>query len=88
MVTYINPLDFETIFLGYFLGGTKLFAYIFIIIVSYACARYQIDNKYYLTILAIGSIMFGIYFGESMFVVVLLILGIITFKPLASLFSK
>jgi len=88
MATYINPLDLETIFLGYFLGGTKLFAYLFVILVSYACAKYQIDDRYYLTILAIGSIMFGVYLGESLFVIVLIILGFITFKPLSSLFSK
>lgn len=88
MPTYINPLDLETILVGYFLGGTQYFAYVFVILVSYACAKYQIADRYYLTILALGSIMFGIYLGESLFVVVLLFIGYISFKSWTALFNR
>jgi len=79
MGNFINPFDFKTIYVNYFLGSQSLFPYLFIIILSFVCATMNMSNKIFLILLAIGSIMFGAYLGEAMYVFILFIIGFIIF---------
>jgi len=79
MGNFINPFDFKTIYVNYFLGNQNLFPYLFIIILSFVCATMNMSNKIFLILLAIGSIMFGAYLGEAMYVFILFIIGFIIF---------
>ena len=85
MADYIEPFDFKTIFLNYFLGNQSLFAMAFIIITSFACAKFGMSNKIFFPILIIGSILFGVYLGMSIYILVLIIVGYVVFKGIANL---
>jgi len=85
MGTYINVFDFEKIFINYFLGRMELFIFAFIIIVSFACARYNMSNRLFLILLSIGSIIFSVVLGEAIYMLVIFVIGILTFKSIARL---
>ena len=80
MAEYINPFDFKKIFIDYFLGSSTLFIFAFVILFSFASAKFGMSNKIYLTLLIIGSILFGVYIGEAMYVLLLIIVGFVVFK--------
>lgn len=83
MSEYIYPFDFKKIFLEYFLGSAELFTFAFMIIISFSCAYFRMSNKLYLTILAISSLIFGFYLGSAIYVLVLFLVGYISFKSIA-----
>lgn len=85
MATYIEPFNLKLIVMNYFLGSQKLFIGVFIILTSYIAARYQMSNSIYAVMLTIGSILFGIYLGESMFIVILFFIGLISFKTISNI---
>jgi len=85
MADYIEPLDFKTIFLDYFLGNPALFAFAFIILISFASAKFRIPDKIYLLILVLSSLMFGVYLGNAIYVLVIFLVGYISFKSIARL---
>lgn len=88
MPTYIEPFDFQTIFLNYFIGTVELFIFAFVLIYSYAAAKYQMSNRSYLIILAIGSIMFAGFLGQSIYVLVLFSIGTISYFTISQAYSS
>ena len=85
--TYIQPFDFKTIFVNYFLGNQTLFPFALMIIVSIVCAYFQMSNTVFLIILTISSIMFGAYLGEATYFLVLFIVGFVVFKAFSRIFQ-
>ena len=71
-VGYIEPFDLKTIFVDLFLGTTEYFIFAFLILTSYVCAKYQMSNRLFLTILAIGSVMVAGYLGETIYILSLI----------------
>ena len=84
---YISPFDFRKLLFDYFLGNGTIFAFAFVIIYSLAAAYFQFSNKIYFTLLIIGSIMFGIYLGEGIYILILILTGAFIFKTLANFWS-
>ena len=80
MGTYIEPFNLRLIIHNYFLGTQSLFTFVFVILFSYVAAKYQMSNKVFLTLLSLGSLMFFVYIGESMLILILLVIGLISFK--------
>ena len=78
--TYIEPMDFKTIFIDYFLGSEQLFMYAFVIIFAYVSAKYGFSNKVFLSLLAVGAMIFAFYLGSGWYFLVVIILGLIAFK--------
>jgi len=78
--TYIQPLDFKTVLINYFLGTQELFIFAFVIIFSYVAAKYQMSNMIYGVLLVLGSIMFAAYLGEAIYFLILVFIGFIAFK--------
>jgi hypothetical protein len=81
--TYINPFDFRKLLLDYFIGDGLLFAFVFIIVYSLAAARFQFSDKLYFFLLILGSILFGAYMGEAIYIVILIIFGGAIFKAIS-----
>lgn len=77
---YIDPFDFRKILLEYFIGDGLLFAFMFIIVYSLAAARLQLSDKLYFFLLIIGSIIFGAYMGQLIYIVILVLFGAGMFK--------
>ena len=85
MGTYISPFDFKKIFLEIFLGSQQLFIFSFLIIISFISAKYGMSNRLYMILLAISSLIFGIYLGGAVYILVLFLVGYISFKSIARL---
>jgi hypothetical protein len=77
---FIDPFDFKTIYVNYFLGNQLLFPFFFIIILSFVCAYMNISNTIFLILLALGSLMFASYMGLSIYILVLFVMGFILYK--------
>ncbi len=77
---FIEPFDLKTILIDYFLGTTEFFIFAFVIVMSLVGAKFQMSNKLFLTILAIGSIMVAGFLGEAVYILVIFLIGIISFK--------
>lgn len=85
MATYINPFDFRTIFVNYFLGGTELFIFAFIILISFACAKFGMSNRIFMMILAISSLIFAGVLGQAVYILIIFVIGFISFKAIGRL---
>ncbi len=84
---FIEPFDFSTIFINYFLGNQILFPFLFIIILSVTSAYFNISNTIFLILLAIGSLMFGAYMGEAIYVLLLFLIGFILYIMFDRIFT-
>lgn len=85
MGQYINPLDFKKIFLEYFLGSPHLFMFAFVILISFVCAKFGMTNTVFLVILVITSLLFGAYLGQSVYILIIFLVGFISFKSIGRL---
>jgi len=83
--TYLEPFDFKMIFVNYFLGTQVLFAFAFIILLSYVAAKFQMSNMMFVVLLVVGAIMFAGYMGEAIYFFILVFLGFIIFKFIGKL---
>jgi hypothetical protein len=81
---YIDPFDFQKL-LNYFIGNNILFAFMFFIICSWASAYFGFSNKIYYFILVIGLILFGVFVGVDIYILVLILIGGFIFKEVARL---
>ncbi len=77
---YIEPMDFKSIFIDYFLGTEQLFMYAFVIIFAYASVKYNFSNKVFLSLLSVGAMIFALWLGSGWYFLVVIILGFIAFK--------
>jgi len=84
---FIEPFDLQKIYIDYFLGNQALFPFLFIIIFSFVSATLNISNTVFLILLAIGSLMFGAYMGQSIYILVLFLVGFILYKMFSRLFQ-
>jgi len=88
MTEFIQPFDFKKIFMDYLLGNPDLFFYALILIISFACAKFGMSNKIFLIVLAISSLLFASILGQAIYILILLIIGFISFKALSRLFTN
>jgi len=82
---YIEPLDLREILINYFLGSMELFAFAFIMALSAGCAYFGMPNKVFLLVLAVSSIIVGVFLGEAIYILALLLIGLLVFKGIAKL---
>lgn len=84
---FIQPFDFKTIYINYFLGNQLLFPYLFVIILSFVSAYLNISNTIFLILLGIGSLMFGAYTGEGIYTLTLFLIGFVLYKIFGRIFQ-
>lgn len=75
MADYIEPFDLYTILVNYFVGGQQFFAFAFIILFSFGCAKYQMENKIFLSLLAVSSLLLTAWLGEVYYFLTLFLIG-------------
>jgi hypothetical protein len=85
---FIEPFDFKTIIINYFLGNANLFPFFVILIVSYVCAYLNISNTVYLILLTLGLLMFGAYTGQVIYTLILFLVGFVIFKMFTRIWSR
>lgn len=84
---FISPFNVKEIFLSYLLGSQQLFVFAFMIIISFICAKFNMPNKMFLLILSVSSLIFGAWLGQAVYILVIFLVGLISFKSIARLFS-
>jgi len=84
---YIDPLDLKTILINYLLGTTELFMFALIIVLSIICAYYQMSNRIYFIILIISSIIMAGYLGQSIYVLIIFLIGTVTYKGIGAMMT-
>ena len=87
MTDFIQPMDFKKIFLDYLLGSQELFFYALILVISFACAKFGMSNRIFLLVLAISCLLFASYLGQPIYILILLVIGFVSFKALSRLFT-
>jgi hypothetical protein len=83
MANFINPFDFQKIFIDLFAGSTNLFTFLAVIIISMALGFFRVPDKIYFPMIALFAVMFAATIGSAMYALVILIAGIVTFKLIA-----
>ncbi len=87
MAEYINPFDFRKILVQTFLGNTELFLFVFVITMSMTAGAFRMSNKIFITLLVICSLIFGFMLGQATYVLIVLVVGYISFKTLARILT-
>jgi len=87
MTDFINPFDFKKILLETLLGSTELGVYALIILISGACAKYNVPPKIYGILLVISALIFAGFLGNAFIVLIILIVGFVTFKSVSRLLT-
>jgi hypothetical protein len=77
---FIEPFDFQTIYVNYFLGGSTFFGFALVILISFLSAYLGIPTKVYLILLVIGLVSFGAFTGQLLYTMVLFLVGFVLFK--------
>jgi len=87
MGEYINPLDLKTIYMDYLLGSPQLVVFALLLLISYACAYFQMSTKNFSFILVIAALMFTYYLGQAWYFIIIVILGFVLFKGIGRFFT-
>jgi hypothetical protein len=83
-MAFIEVLDLKTLLVDYFLGGMELFIFAFIIIFSFACAKFGMSNRLYMVLLAVSLILISLVTSiNGIYVLVVVIIGFISFKAIS-----
>ena len=86
MGDYISPFDIKTILFDYFLGGTELIMFALVILISFVSAKYKMSNRNFMMILMVCSLIMAGYMGQAIYIIVLVVIGFVTFKSLSRAF--
>lgn len=85
---FIEPFDFQRIFIDTLLGSQGLFIGVFIILLSAVCGYYQMSNRIYGIIVVISSAIAAAYLGEAILFVILVVFGLLVFKILGRISNR
>ena len=86
MGDYIEPLNIKYILYDLFLGHPSMVAFALVILISFVSARFQMSNRNFMIILVISSLILAGYLGEAVYILVLVLIGIVTFYSLSRMF--
>jgi len=86
-IEYINPLDLRKIFVDYFLGSSQLFTYAFVFLFSFICAYFQMSSRVFMVLLVLSSLIFSFMLGQPIYILIILVVGYISFKSLARILT-
>ena len=83
----INPMDFERIFVTIVAGSPDIFTFLFILFISGLGAYFRMDSKIMMIMYLIFGIVMSTYIG-AIYVLIILIVGIITFYSISRMFNR
>lgn len=86
-MTVINPMDLERIFVVILAGSPEIFTALLFIIISALSAYFKMDNKVVMVMYLISGIIMSVYIG-AIYVLIILIVGIITFYSVSRMFNR
>lgn len=86
-MTVIDPFDFERIFISILAGSPEIFTFIFILFISGLGAYFRMDSKIMMVMYLVFGIVMSIYLG-AVYILIVIIIGIITFYSLSRIFNR
>ena len=87
MGTYISPFNIKKIILDLFLGHPSILAFAAIILIAFTSAKMGMSNRNFMLILTVCSLILAGYMGEAIYIIILVIIGFVTFKSLSRVFQ-
>jgi len=84
---FIEPFNFEKIYLQYFLGNMVIFYYVFVMVLSFACAYFNMSNKNFFILLTISSIILAVYLELPILIITLFLTGLFCYKGFRWIFG-
>lgn len=84
---YIAPGDLKKLIVEYLLGSPELLMFTLLIGVSYLSAKYEMSNRNFMLILITSSLIFAGVIGEAVYILILLMIGFVSFKTFARILS-
>ena len=70
MVEFINPLDWETLFVNVFAGSVEIFAILAVLVFGYLSARFRFPNIVTLGVMALFVVFMAAYMPSLYFLVI------------------
>ena len=86
-MTVIDPFDFERIFISILAGSTEIFTFISILVISAVAAYFRMDSKVMMIMYLLFGIIMSGYIG-AIYILIILIIGLITFYSLSRIFTR
>jgi len=87
-MVWVEPLDLKTIIIEYLLGSVELFILALVLILSLVCAKFGVSTRNYLILLVVSSLILSSYLGQAIYVLIILLVGFVSFKSLAGSFER
>jgi hypothetical protein len=83
----IDPFDFQRIFITILAGSPEIFTFIFIALISGLAGYFRMDTKVTMIMYLVFAIVMSTYIG-AVYVLIILIVGIITFYSISRMFNR
>jgi len=83
-----EPLQLEKILVNILAGSPEVFAFISMIVISFACARFNVPNKIFMPLIFLFVIMFASTIGLGFYLLGVLIAGLTTFYSISRLMKR
>jgi len=83
-MAFINPMDFEQIFVNILSGSPEIFGFLAVIVIASACAFFRMPNYIALTMLILFGVFLNVYLG-GLYVVGMILAGTIIFYMIAKI---
>ncbi len=83
-----KPLPLKKVFVSIFAGTPEIFAFLSILIISWACASFRIPNRVFMPILFLFVLMFAGTIGMGFYLLGVLIAGWVAFYSISRLVKR
>ena len=87
MANWINPFDFQTIFVNTLSGTWTIFIFIILIAVSYLAGRFRLNDRVFVILLLLFGITMAPQLG-GLYVLMIIITGLATYYGLAKVVKQ
>jgi len=88
MATWINPFDWQTIFVGTLAGSWQIFIFIILIAISFLAGRFRLPDKIFLIFIVLFAIILGLAQLGGLYILIMLITGLVIYYGLAKLVKQ
>jgi hypothetical protein len=88
-MTVVNPFDFQRIFMNILAGSPEIFIFIIFIAIVTGAAFFKMDDRLMLVLILIFGLVMSTFtsFG-GLYILIILVVGIITFYSIARMFNR
>ena len=86
-MAWVEPLDFERIFVNTFAGSLEIFTFLSFIAIAAGAGFFKMRNSIALLMLLLFTVIMSNFIGNGYFIVITLLSSLITFYSISRLMS-